>query len=115
MTIDELTELLREKDVLDLKTVQFAILETSGRVSVFPYPKDRPATAKEAGIQAKPQHLPITIISDGLLMQQNLRISGKDISWVQKVLSEKKTTLQDTFLLTVDTADQICWYPKEAL
>ena len=48
-------------------------------------------------------------------MQQNLRISGKDISWVQKVLSEKKTTLQDTFLLTVDTADQICWYPKEAL
>ena len=115
VTIDELTELLREKDVLDLKTVQFAILETSGRVSVFPYPKDRPATAKEAGIQAKPQHLPITIISDGLLMQQNLRISGKDISWVQKVLSEKKTTLQDTFLLTVDTADQICWYPKEAL
>ena len=115
VTIDELTELLREKDVLDLKTVQFAILETSGKVSVFPYPKDRPATAKDAGIQAKPQYLPVTIISDGVLLQQNLHISGKDVSWVQKVLKERHATLQETFLLTVDKADQIYWYPKEEL
>ena len=58
VTLDELTELLREKDVLDIQTVQYAILETSGRVSVFPYPKDRPATAKDAGIQAQEQYLP---------------------------------------------------------
>ena len=113
VTLDELTELLREKDILDLNTVQFAILETSGRLSVFPYPKDRPATAKEAGIQAQKQYLPITVISDGSLLQQNLEISGKDIGWVQRFLRSKHTTLQDTFLLTVDAADHICWYPKE--
>ncbi len=115
VTVDELTELLREKDILDLNSVQFAILETSGKVSVFPYPKDRPATAKEAGIQAQKQYLPITIISDGVLLRQNLHISGKDISWVQKILNEKKTTLQDTFLLTVDATGTICWYPKESI
>ena len=115
VTIDELTELLREKDVLDIKTVQFAILETSGRVSVFPYPKHRPATAKEAGIQANPQYLPITIVSDGQLLQHNLLLSGKDISWVQKILKEKRATLQETFLLTVDKADQVYWCPKEEL
>ena len=115
VTLDELTELLREKDVLDLNSVQFAILETSGRLSVFPYPKDRPATAKEAGIQAQKQYLPVTIVSDGQLLQHNLRISGKDMAWVQKVLKSKHTTLQDTFLLTVDPADHICWYPKEDL
>lgn len=110
---DELTELLREKDVLDLKSVQFAILETSGKLSVFPYPKDRPATAKEAGVPAKAQHLPITIISDGHLMAENLRISGKDTGWVQKILREQGSSLQGTFLLTVDGADHIFWYPKE--
>ena len=115
VNLDELTELLREKDVLDIKTVQFAILETSGRLSVFPYPKDRPATAREAGIPAKAQHLPITIISDGHLLEQNLDISGKDAAWVQRVLREKGSTLQETFLLTVDAADHICWYPKESL
>jgi uncharacterized membrane protein YcaP (DUF421 family) len=110
---DELTELLREKDVLDLKSVQFAILETSGKLSVFPYPKDRPATAKEAGVTAKAQHLPITIISDGHLMAENLRISGKDTGWVQKILREQGSSLQETFLLTVDGADHIFWCPKE--
>ena len=112
---DELTELLREKDILDLKTVQFAILETSGRLSVFPYPKDQPATAREAGIPVKAQHLPITIISDGHLLVQNLGICGKNAAWVEKILREKGSTLQETFLLTVDAADHICWYPKEAL
>ena len=115
ITSDELTELLREKDVLDLKTVQFAILETSGRVSVFPYPKDRPATAQEAGIRAQKQYLPVTVISDGVLLQQNLRISGKNMAWVQRTLKKNKTTLQDTFLLTVDASDNICWYPKEGI
>ena len=115
VTLDELTELLREKDVLDLSSVQFAILETSGKLSVFPYPKDRPATAKEAGIQAQKQYLPVTIVSDGQLLQRNLAISGKDMAWVQRVLKNKNTTLRDTFLLTVDPADHICWYPKEKL
>ena len=115
LNMDELTELLREKDVLDLKTVQFAILETSGRLSVFPYPKDQPATAKEAGIPVKAQHLPITIISDGHLMEQNLRISGKNAAWVEKFLREKGSTLQETFLLTVDGADHIFWCPREDL
>ena len=53
ITMDELTGHLREKDVLDLSAVQYAILETNGNLSVFPYPKERPATAKEAGIQVQ--------------------------------------------------------------
>ena len=113
VTLDELTQLLREKDVLDLKTIQFAILETSGRVSVFLYPKDRPATAEESGITPQGQSLPVTIISDGKLLTQNLPISGKDISWVQRTMRKKHSTIEDTFLLTVDREDQICWYPKE--
>ena len=55
VTLDELTGHLREKGILDLKTVQFAILETDGQLSVFPYPKDAPATAKDAGIMAGKQ------------------------------------------------------------
>ena len=113
VTLDELTELLREKNVLDLKTIQFAILETSGKVSVFLYPKDRPATAEEADISTQKQYLPVTIISDGKLLEQNLSISGKDLSWVQRTLRKKHSSVEDTFLLTVDGGDQICWYPKD--
>ena len=113
VTIDELTELLREKDVLNIKTVQFAILETNGSISVFPYPKHRPATAAEAGIQAKAQHLPITIVADGHLFAENLPLLHKDEAWVQKVLQNQNATIATTLLLTADATDQICFYPKE--
>ena len=114
ITLDELTGHLRLKDVLDLKAVQFAILETDGNLSVFPYPKHRPANASEAGIPAKPQYLPITIIGDGHLYRDNLQLLGKDEAWVNRVLSERSATIATTWLLTCDKADQICFYPKEA-
>ena len=113
ITLDELTGHLREKDVLDLGSVQYAILETNGNLSVFPYPKERPATAKEAGIQARRQYLPMTIISDGKLLKDNLRKANKDEAWVHRVLQQQHADLQKTWLLTVDAADKIVFYRKE--
>ena len=113
VTLDELSGHLREKDVLDFSQVQFAILETNGNLSVFPYPAHRPASAKDAGIQPKRQYLPVTIISDGKLLTENLSRLGKDIHWVQRVLAERNATVADTWLLTADDSDHILWYRKE--
>ena len=113
ITADELTGQLRLKDILDLRTVQYAILETNGNISVFPYPAERPASAKEAGIMVKKQPLPVTIIDDGRLISANLHIAGKDKAWVQRVLHSHNATVSSTFLLTVAPGDQIFWLPKE--
>ncbi len=114
VTLDELSGHLREKDVLDPRAVQYAILETNGNLSVFPYPKERPATAGEAGIATRKQYLPITIISDGKLLSDNLSLAGKDGDWVQRVLGQHNASVSDTWLLTVDGGDHILWYPREA-
>ena len=113
VTLDELTGHLREKDVLDLRAVQYAILETNGNLSVFPYPKEKPASAKDAGIPARPQQLPITIISDGQLIPDNLTLAKKDHRWVQTVLQQHHATIQETWLLTVDGGNRIVFYRKE--
>ena len=113
VSLDELTSHLREKGILDLNTVQYAILETDGELSVFPYPKDSPATAKDAGIQAGKQYMPITIINDGYISKTNLQKAGKDRAWLRQVLLQRRTTPKETFLLTVDSADHILWLPKE--
>ena len=113
VSLDELTSHLREKGILDLKTVQYAILETDGQLSVFPYPKDAPATAKAAGIQAGTQYLPVTIIDDGYISDENLQKAGKDRAWLHRVLDRHRTTPEETFLLTVDSADHIYWLKKE--
>lgn len=114
ITLDELTGHLRLKDVLDLTSVQFAILETNGDLSIFLYPAQRPATATAAGIQAGTQSLPVTIIDDGRLLKKNLSIAKKDEEWVQNVLNSHNSTLENTFLLTVDTTGTVLWLPKEA-
>ena len=113
VTMDELMGHLRQKDVLCVSDVQFAILETDGSLSVFPYPAQRPATAREAGIHPKKQHLPISIIEDGWISRENLTKAGKDRAWVDKVLRQHSATVKDTLLLTVDEADHITWFGKE--
>ena len=113
ITLDELTELLRGKDVLSPETVQYAILETNGNLSVFPFPEEKPAAAKDAKITPTAQFLPYTIISDGYLYRENLRLSGKDDRWLQKQLQKRKATIRSTWLLTVDGAGQVRWQAKE--
>ena len=113
VTLDELTSKMRGQGVLDLTTVQYAILETDGNLSVFPFPKDAPATAKEAGVRVKKQYVPMTIIEDGFLSTENLKKAGKDEKWLNRILEEKRTDISGTFLLTVDGADHINWVGKE--
>ena len=110
--LDELTEHLRQREVLDLTTVRYAILETDGSLSVFLWAGERPATAKEAGIKAREELLPVTIVSDGVLLKENLSVAGKDRNWVDRVLKQRGATIRDTLLLTVDKAEKIVFYSK---
>ena len=113
VTLDELSGHLREKDVLDIQTVQYAILETNGNLSVFPYPAEQPATAKDAKVKASRQYLPVTVVSDGKLLPENLKRAKKDGAWLRKVLRERNATLEGTYLLTVDDGNHVYYIPKE--
>ena len=113
VTIDELMGHLREKDVLDLTTVQYAILETNGNLSVFPYPANQPAIAKDAAIVPKPQYLPMTLVEDGVILHENLKKSGRDQAWLRRVLGEHRSSLAGTWLLTVDQGGRVVWLGKE--
>ena len=73
ITPDELTEFLRIEGVTDLASVKYAILETSGQVSVLPYAKFKPASAKAAGVQVEDTRLPVTVI----FWPKTSRSSGK--------------------------------------
>lgn len=113
MTLDELTGHLRQKDVLSFTQVQYAILETNGELSVFPYPAQMPATAADAGIKVQPQSLPVTLIEDGTVSRENLRLVGRDEAWLQGVLSRYEAAAEETLLLTVDGQDKVEFQKKE--
>ena len=112
ITLDELMGHLRQKDVLNPQQVQYAILETNGTLSVFPYPEHRPPSAKEAGVKVKAARLPVTIIEDGVLLKENLSRSGKDEAWVEETLGQYEARVEDTFLLAL-LGQQVLYIGKE--
>ena len=107
VTPDELTEYLRLQGVVDLSQVKYAILETSGNVSALLYPKYEPASAKDAGVQVDDLHLPITLISGGRLLRENLGLLGKSESWVRESLSAYNCEIRDVFLLTCEPGGKL--------
>ena len=111
--LDELTEHLREQGILDLTTVKYAILETNGLISTFLYPKDAPATAKDAGITVKDALLPYTLISDGHLLPQNLHLAGYNHHWLRRQLEKRNLQPHQVLLMTVDGAGKIYLARKE--
>jgi uncharacterized membrane protein YcaP (DUF421 family) len=112
ITVDELTSHLRQKDVLTIADVQYAILETDGNLSVFPYASRQPAAADEAKVKVKRQSLPVTIINDGVLSRQDLARAGKDMVWLRNTLGKHKARQDNTLLLTVDEEDNVVWIGK---
>ena len=113
VTLDELVGHLRQKDVLDLHQVQFAILETNGNLSVFPYSRFQPPCAADAGVEPAPHTLPITVIEDGYVSEANLRIAGKDRVWLARQLEKEKLDAKSVFLLTVDADGNTVLVRKE--
>ena len=104
VTLDELTGHLRQKDMLDVSRVQYAILETDGNLSVFPYPPG-----------GKKQYLPVTIIEDGYVSDENLAKAGKDALWLEETLRKYGASEKKTLLLTVDGGGHVIWLGKEGV
>ena len=113
LSIQELTEELRQQGYTDISTVQYAILESNGRLSVIPFPAHAPATAQDLGVQPPEMGLPLALISDGIVVPENLTLRGVDRKWLDKRLKEQNLALSDVFLLTADESLSLYWARKE--
>ena len=102
VNLDELTGHLREQGVLAVESVQFAILETNGSITVFPYP---PGGQK--------QELPYTVISDGRILAENLQLLGRDADWLRGKLRGKGLKPEQVLLMTLTPSGQIAVFPRQ--
>ena len=110
VNLDELSGHLREEGILAIETVQFAILETNGSITVFPFPQYAPV---QAGPGAKEQELPYTVISDGHIMSDNLRLLGRDEGWLRKKLHGRGLTPDKVLLMTLTKSGECAVFPRQ--
>ena len=114
-TVDELFEQLRCQGYSDLSAVKYAILETSGQVSILAYTKDSPVTPQTLNYDVQDDvPLPVLLINDGHVLSHNLEGSGYDQNWLDKQLKSRRlTSPRQVFLMTVDEAGAVVCVAKE--
>lgn len=113
-TVDELLGELRAQGVTDLRTVQYAILERSGQLSLLLEGRSQPLTAGDAGVTPEPTALPVLLISDGRLLKKELQKAGLDERWLRAVLAQHGLTHHSqVFLLSIDGQSKPLLIPKQ--
>ncbi len=101
--LDELSEELRKKDVTDISHVRWGILETDGTLNVILCANRQPLTPADMNIAATERGLPVSIISDGRLMKENLKKAGRDMEWLKSFLKDNRIRdIKTVYYLTVD-------------
>lgn len=115
LTVDELFEQLRGQGYTNLKAVKYAILETSGQLSILPYTREAPLTPMTAGMTVVDRvTLPVLVINDGHVMDDNLAASGHDRPWLtEQLTAHKLSSPREVFLMTVDEDGTVLCIAKE--
>lgn len=111
--LDELLAELRALGIRDIASIEYAFLETNGKLSVLPYASELPATCADLGVKTENCGYPRILISDGRLIKANLTRSGHDDAWLRSQLRPYGGDSTRIFLMTVDGAGRVYCVPKE--
>lgn len=113
-SLDELLQEMRAQGATDVSKVEYAILETDGRLNVMLYPTETPPSAAMLGLSAPDGGYPSVVICDGRVIEENLRRCGRDVSWLRQELQQRRISdPARVFLMTVDAAGRIYLAGKE--
>ena len=114
-TLDELMQELRSQGVTDLRQIDYAVLETDGKLSLLLSRAASPVTASQLDLPAAEGGYPHIVISDGRILEANLRHLGLDTDWLNRTLREQGyASPAEVYLMTADEAGRLFLARKEA-
>ena len=105
-TVNELQEKLRDKDITNLGDIEYAILETSGQISIIEKPNKRKTIPEDFGIMPEYEGLPYDLVVDGRVMNKNLQKLGKNYNWLIKEMEKFGYKPEEALLVTYDGKGQ---------
>lgn len=97
---EDLFEELRKKDIFDIESVDYAIIETDGVLSVLQKSGELPATAAQMDVDYGKCGLNALIVSDGCIDTHSAGLVGWTEPKILEVLASKKMTLEDVYIMS---------------
>ncbi|MBR4548529.1 MAG: DUF421 domain-containing protein [Oscillospiraceae bacterium] len=112
-TTDELLQELRSQGVIDIASIEYAILETDGKLNLIPFPAERPVTAAQLELPTQDGGYPHIVVSEGRVLEANLKHLGLDLAWLREELKQNGLEQNDVYLMTADEKQNVYLARKE--
>lgn len=112
-SLDDLVEQIRVAGYPDMNDIDYAILETSGEISIIPKNEKNNVTLEDLNLKKEYVGYPRIIIMDGILFDSNLKSLGFEKEWLDKKLKENHLKVDDTLLFMVDESGNIYCQGRE--
>ncbi len=111
--INELLEQLRAKNMPNIADVEFAILETSGELSVIPKSQKRPVIPEDMNLPTKYEGLPVTLVIDGHVFRKNLEKINLSEEWLKSELQKLNiNSFKEVLFACLDTGGRLFFQAK---
>lgn len=112
LSTDDILAALRECGYFSIGQIQYAIMETNGKISVMPKEESSPLTKEDMKIKCEESFLPITLISEGKIIEANMKIARLEKADLEKMLSDHNVgKIKDLLIFTIDQSGQV-YYQK---
>jgi uncharacterized membrane protein YcaP (DUF421 family) len=116
MTLDDLIELMRDCNVFKIEEIAYAIIETNGNLCVIKKSEVESVTRSDLKVKVSQASLPINIIMDGRLMNENVRLSKIDNQFIENCLSKAEIkNIKDVLIMTLDNNGEVFIQSKKSL
>ena len=112
-TVNELEERLRGNNIVNIGDVEYAILETSGQITVIQKPNKRTTIPEDFGIEPEYEGITYDLVVDGKVMYENLKILKKDYDWLKKQVNKFGILPEQALLVTIDGKGNFFCQKKE--
>ncbi len=104
LSTDDIFEALRGAGYFNISQVQYAIMETNGKVSVMPKAEYAPLTNGDLKTNADESFLPIVLVSEGKIIKENIELANISQGVIEDIINKnsKGASVKDVLLLTLD-------------
>lgn len=100
-SIDDLMEAIHEYNIFDISEVQFAVVETTGKISVYQKFQSQTVTPEMLKLKGASSNPPVIVIDDGILLKNALSAVKRDKTWIEEILKKNRLLISEVFLMTV--------------
>lgn len=114
LDLSEFLMMCRMQGYFDLSSIQLAVYEYNGSLSILPTSTQRPATPQDMKLNPPKSEMFTELIMDGRIMGENIKRMGKDDTWLTRSIKKQGyNSAKEIFLAVCDSNDNLTIYKNK--